>query len=502
MQRKVLDYLCKQGGLGLFAFPGDQVDFESIDKVALALNAGAPFVIMDFSHKSLLPGNHLRTFFKRKLTDEELEFIRDSKEGLVFRLSKEMGLDAELNFRIFYRNLEAVRSIVPFIFAILPDELSNAQFKRIADVAKVVIIAGSNREAASAYLQDYSFLRKRALVWLIKGLPDRRKYRDAYEAINKSYSRCREIRKAEWVRKPDRFAKALTLLFKAEILKKNPLDGFLRIFRNFFLLFVLAVVAIPFLIPSNVDVGIAHVRERNSERDRLSLAPYFEYTFDGKESMQRLSRYAIGRFMSVITDEKMVKQYVQETLKENGYPEDFGFSNDRNVPPEGTVIKFSKPEYIENSASDSIGNAWRYWTSIVSDSISYITEFYHEKQTKEFRQHNGIDLASKQGARILAPFAAKAWTSKDERGGIIIGLVRKKDVILFMHCDQLLYLDGQEVMQGDPIATVGVTGHTTGPHVHIVTGLIDPNGDKRIGNVRYKVIDPMKWYYRFKPTLF
>ena len=218
--------------------------------------------------------------------------------------------------------------------------------------------------------------------------------------------------------------------------------------------------------------------------------------------MQRLSRYAIGRFMSVITDEKMVKQYVQETLKENGYPEDFGFSNDRNVPPEGTVIKFSKPEYIENSASDSIGNAWRYWTSIVSDSISYITEFYHEKQTKEFRQHNGIDLASKQGARILAPFAAKAWTSKDERGGIIIGLVRKKDVILFMHCDQLLYLDGQEVMQGDPIATVGVTGHTTGPHAHIVTGLIDPNGDKRIGNVRYKVIDPMKWYYRFKPTLF
>ena len=103
MQRKVLDYLCKQGGLGLFAFPGDQVDFESIDKVALAMNAGAPFVIMDFSHKSLLPGNHLRTFFKRNLTDEEIDFIRNSKEGLTFRLSKEMGLDEETHFRIFYK---------------------------------------------------------------------------------------------------------------------------------------------------------------------------------------------------------------------------------------------------------------------------------------------------------------------------------------------------------------------------------------------------------------
>jgi murein DD-endopeptidase MepM/ murein hydrolase activator NlpD len=216
--------------------------------------------------------------------------------------------------------------------------------------------------------------------------------------------------------------------------------------------------------------------------------------------MQRIGRYAIGRFSALITTEKMVQQYIKVTLEENGYPTNSWENNKKNIPPEGTVIKFSRPDYIGTTASDSIGAAWKYWTSIVSDSVTYLTEFYHEVATANFRQHNGIDVASRQGARILAPFAAKAWTARDERGGIVIGLVRQKDVVIFMHCDQLLYLDGQEVMAGDPIATVGLTGHTTGPHAHVVTGLISKNGNKVIGNVRYKVIDPIKWFYMFKPT--
>ena len=37
---------------------------------------------------------------------------------------------------------------------------------------------------------------------------------------------------------------------------------------------------------------------------------------------------------------------------------------------------------------------------------------------------------------------------------------------VYMHCSQLLALEGQSVMQGQTIAKVGSTGYSTGPHLH------------------------------------
>lgn len=501
MQRRVLDYLYNQGGLTIFAFPGEDADYEALEQFALVQNAGARFVLFDLTAKR--DGNTgitVNTLFERDLTEDDIKQL-EALQGQGWSFGGYSPVNkSEDAFRKFYHNLELLKKKAPHMVALLPGDEPGACHEYIFHIAKAVVIGGSAIEAAAAYVEDSPALQKAALLWLLKGMPNKKVYPRTYKAVKRSFSKSKEFRDLDWKKSPEKFNEALALLSKAEILRKNPLDGLPKIFVKLFFLFFIVIVLLPFVYPTKIDMDVSNMRDRFAERDKLSVAPSFEYTFDGKETVQRIARYAIGRFNAVITNDKMLKRYIQETMAENGYAYKAWEKNNLIYPPEGTVIKFSRPDNLSKAAADSIGAAWKYWTTIVSDSVAYITEFYHEFASENQRQHNGIDLASRQGARILAPFAAKAWTSKDERGGIIIGLVREKDVVIFMHCDQLLYLDGQEVMPGDPIATVGTTGHTTGPHAHIVTGLISKNGNKRIGNVKYKVIDPIKWFYMFKPS--
>lgn len=503
MQHKVLNDLYRQGGITFFAFPGEnEIPLEPLQNLALALNAGARFLVIDFSGKNILKGNSpisASDLFEKPLSQETLNELGSDTNSWTITGTRCFPQNDD-QFRCLYHNLQQIKKSISQIVAVLPLEISDQEAYYAKLVSRLIVIDGESAHEASAYLEDLPHFNKSNLLWLFPQKPDKKKFYHAYRAVRRSHSFYKEIRNCDWKKDPETFAKIIENLHKFSILEKNPLDGTSKVFRTLFPLLFLLMIALPFFFVTKTEPGISNTRDRIHERDKLSIAPSFEYTFDGKESMQRISRYAIGRFNALITNDKMIQQYVKVTLEENGYPANAWENNSKNIPPVGTAIKFSRPDFFEKSASDSIGAAWKYWTSIVSDSVAYLTEFYHAQATAKHRQHNGIDVASRQGARILAPFAAKAWTARDERGGIVIGLVRQKDVVIFMHCDQLLYLDGQEVMAGDPIATVGLTGHTTGPHAHVVTGLIDRNGDKRIGNVRYKVIDPIKWFYMFKPT--
>ncbi len=106
------------------------------------------------------------------------------------------------------------------------------------------------------------------------------------------------------------------------------------------------------------------------------------------------------------------------------------------------------------------------------DWLPYVTSRYGYRVhpvSGEKNLHRGIDIGAAEGTAI---HAAQDGTvaSAGEAGGyglcVVIdgaGGYQSK----YAHCDSVLVSAGQEVKRGDVIATVGSTGVSTGPHLHL-----------------------------------
>jgi len=97
--------------------------------------------------------------------------------------------------------------------------------------------------------------------------------------------------------------------------------------------------------------------------------------------------------------------------------------------------------------------------------------------------HNGVDIGGVQGATIVASLAGTViQAAYNWSGGNTIVIDHGNGVkTKYCHASKLLVSVGDTVMQGQPIALVGSTGVSTGPHLHFAI---------MINNV---YVDPMKY---------
>ena len=82
--------------------------------------------------------------------------------------------------------------------------------------------------------------------------------------------------------------------------------------------------------------------------------------------------------------------------------------------------------------------------------------------------HNGIDFAAPRGSPVLAcadGTVVKAMKHK-EYGNMIVINHHNGYMTLYAHNEKLLVKVGDKVKAGQPIAKVGSTGRSTGPHLH------------------------------------
>lgn len=301
---------------------------------------------------------------------------------------------------------------------------------------------------------------------------------------------------------PAKLAASLLDARRCHVLAKNPPDSWIPMFHRFWWIGALLLSLLVFVFPLRLDSPISFGRDLEAQKKLFSGKPFLQVRFDGNVTAQRMARHSIGRYTALVSSESEIRDYLLETISKNRLDTASWGRKEGGIliPPKETIIRFYPPDRLFNPKADSLMPAWKFFVSLLSDTAGYVTEYYNETGMGG-RRHMGIDVAGIQGTRILAPFSGKAWTTEDDRGGVMIALSNGTDILLFMHCDQLLYMDGQEVYVGDPLATVGMTGHTTGPHVHLVTGKVTAKGPLRAGPILYKTENPVRWYHDFSLRL-
>ena len=85
------------------------------------------------------------------------------------------------------------------------------------------------------------------------------------------------------------------------------------------------------------------------------------------------------------------------------------------------------------------------------------------------RRHDGIDIAADAGDLVFAAAPGEVIYASDGLrgyGNVVIVRHDEKTTSLYAHNSTLRVKKGELVRAGDLLATVGSTGHSTGPHVH------------------------------------
>jgi lipoprotein NlpD len=84
------------------------------------------------------------------------------------------------------------------------------------------------------------------------------------------------------------------------------------------------------------------------------------------------------------------------------------------------------------------------------------------------QRHDGIDIAAPEGTPVRAAADGTVIYAGEQAGYGALVIVKHEDglVTLYAHNSAVLVKDGARVRKGDPVARVGQTGRTTGPHLH------------------------------------
>ncbi|MFQ5550767.1 MAG: M23 family metallopeptidase, partial [Gemmatimonadales bacterium] len=121
----------------------------------------------------------------------------------------------------------------------------------------------------------------------------------------------------------------------------------------------------------------------------------------------------------------------------------------------------------------------------VARDLSWVTSQFNPSRRHPIyhtiREHPGIDIAADPNTPIVAPADGTVIDAGWQVGyGNGVRIDHGNGIVTyFAHASQILVRQGQRVSRNDPIALVGSTGTSTGPHLHYEVEVDGVNVDPR-----------------------
>ncbi len=142
--------------------------------------------------------------------------------------------------------------------------------------------------------------------------------------------------------------------------------------------------------------------------------------------------------------------------------------------------------------SARIKKALKSWTDLDSVPLNFVwpiegpvSGLYGRRRVfngQARRPHSGMDIAAPTGTEIHAPADGIVRGTGDYffNGNTVFIDHGQGLITMFCHLDQIGVKDGDVILQGEVLGTVGATGRVTGPHLHLGVSLNNVRVEPRL----------------------
>ncbi len=223
------------------------------------------------------------------------------------------------------------------------------------------------------------------------------------------------------------------------------------------------------------------------------------HTFSRGESLYKYAKFVICRYRAFVPGPEDVRQYAGEVVEVYNRTRIAGETRIAGIDdiPANIAITFYPPSHIVNPREKQLLPVYEFFMTVTDDPCTYITGDWCDRGMGGGTPHYGIDVAAALGSKIIAPIDGTVITKESSSAGHTLGIAKEGMILTFSHMDRRFFKTGQTVKKGTVVGTVGMTGQTSGPHVHVGYGVRSVTGDGiDYGRYYYKFTDPKLFFYR------